>query len=101
MGTYYTPKEAAKVYDKATVRLKGPNAITNFPSIIKTESIATAGQSPLETCSLPNVTASSLTSVFRYSEEAHFDGFGYCNVDAFKFGFDLPLTLLDIFSNKL
>ncbi|RVW56473.1 Pathogenesis-related genes transcriptional activator PTI6 [Vitis vinifera] len=56
------------------------------------------GQS--ETCSLPSVTASSPTSVLRYNEEAPFNGFGYCDVDAFGFDFDVPLTLPDIFSNK-
>ncbi|KAM7257419.1 hypothetical protein ACFE04_013160 [Oxalis oulophora] len=119
LGTFNTPEEAATVYDRAAVQIKGPDAITNFPNAVKTDSplIITCQTHGLEDSldhdhdhsnsnnsnsnklsSATNTAVFSPTSVLpSYNEEiTAFDGFscGGGDVDAgFSFDFDLPLSL--------
>ncbi|XP_077244225.1 pathogenesis-related genes transcriptional activator PTI6-like [Tasmannia lanceolata] len=81
LGTYDTPEEAATVYDNAAVRLKGPNAVRNFPAV-KTDSDG----------DLRNV--SSPTSVLEYGDLTTLDCFGFGDLLGFD-GVELPLSLPD------
>jgi pathogenesis-related genes transcriptional activator PTI6 len=97
LGTFNTPEEAATVYDRAAVQLKGPDAITNFPIAvtvpINIPSQTESGFDSPDSCNKFSAIFSP-KSVLPNDEITAFDGFG-CggDVDGFSFEIDLPLSL--------
>lgn len=88
LGTYDAPEEAASVYDKAALRLKGPNAFTNFTDLVTNEP-----KSPAVDCPDPDLalSLSSPTSVLHSGFLTPFDGFSSGIAEAYTFGLDMEL----------